>query len=155
MSDSRVGVRLSIKLGTSNYGSLGIEVYEERDVTNLSTSTQTRAAILQRLTEEIEEWKKQQTTDTPNKINQPPHDASGPAQTDLTLMDALDRLNWRDTKTKNGWWARLDELPADVRATFANRFINNTTKTLHLGGYNYSRFGDENDMIGRFAAKAK
>jgi hypothetical protein len=130
-----------------------VEFSEERDVDNLSTCEQTRRAILERLTVEVADWKHQQQP--PKKTDQPPHDSSGSAQSDQTIMDALDRLNWRETKTKNGWWARLDELPVNVRAAFASRFINSTTKTLHLGGYNYSRFGDGNDMIGRFANKAK
>lgn len=97
-----------------------------------------------------------------NKIGDIPP-ASGPAKPETgsvanvnedRLITVLDRVRWTQNKNRTGWWARLEEIPLPERAAFLNLFNSTGKKTVMLDGYSYSRFGDANDLVGRFPAKA-
>jgi hypothetical protein len=75
------------------------------------------------------------------------------AVTDDQLIAQLPQLPWRENSKGNGHHCRLEDLALPFRAVLLNKFLNNPRKTLRLGDYNYSRFGDANDMLGRFPAK--
>ena len=176
MPDPRVGVRLSVKLSTGNYGSVGLEFSEERDVSTLSTEKQTRLAILERLTQECEDWKKgiENPKPTPKLVQGPDRrdfvtspDAKPPpipqpepidkrsvaGVTEQDLEGELDQLHWMENKNRTGWFAPIEELSFTVKAALVNRFNAATGKSVRIGGYNYTRFGEDNGLIGKFAAK--
>ena len=61
MPDPHVGAKRTVKLSTGNYGSEGLEVWGEEDVSSLSTREQTREAIVRKLEMEIEDFKAKHT----------------------------------------------------------------------------------------------
>ena len=61
MPDPHVGAKRTVKLGTGNYGSEGLEVWGEEDVSSLSTREQTQDAIIRRLDMKIEAFKAKHT----------------------------------------------------------------------------------------------
>jgi hypothetical protein len=175
MGDPRVGVRLSVKVSTGNYGSVGLELSEERDLSDLGTAGQTRAAILERLTGEMAEWKQKQNV--PNTQNVPtaakipdapkpssqittqpsiPQPGSVASINSLQLSDELDRAAWRENSNGKGWHVKFDDLPQPIRAKLAGKLLNEVDKSgyLHLNGFVYKRFGDEGRMLARYATKA-
>jgi len=61
LPDPHVGAKRTVKLGTGNYGSEGLEVWGEEDVSSLSTREQTQDAIIRRLDMKIEAFKAKHT----------------------------------------------------------------------------------------------
>jgi hypothetical protein len=182
--DPRVGVRVSVKVSTGNYGSVGLELSEERDVSGVADEKQTRQAILRRLEMELEAFKAQHT-ELPKPIPTPlptvpaftlptvPKPALTPvtpqahtpvsteitiepgsvaAVTDQNIEDELNKLDWIDNSKRSGWFAPLEEIPLTVRAALVNKFLKATGKSVRIGGHNYTRFGEDNGLIGKFKA---
>jgi hypothetical protein len=184
MGDPRVGVRLSVKVSTGNYGSVGLELSEERDLSDLGTAGQTRAAILERLTGEMAEWKQKQNAPKPaptpvgqstakpimknlapspqpvtsssKEVLATPQSGSLASINSLQLSDELDRAAWRENSNGKGWHVKFDDLPQPIRAKLAGKLLNEVDKSgyLHLNGFVYKRFGDEGRMLARYATKA-
>jgi hypothetical protein len=67
-------------------------------------------------------------------------------------MDELNKLDWIDNSKRTGWFAPLEEIPLTVRAALVNKFLKATGKSVRIGGHNYTRFGEDNGLIGKFKA---
>jgi len=183
----RVGAKLTMKLGTSNYGSVGLELWQECDVSGLSTAEQIQDAIVRRLEMKIEDFKAKHpgknelpkpaptplptvpaftlpavpkpapTPVTPQvhvpvSTEIPTEPGSVAAVTDQNIMDELNKLDWIDNSKRTGWFAPLEEIPLTVRAALVNKFLKATGKSVRIGGHNYTRFGEDNGLIGKFKA---
>jgi len=151
---------------------------EERDVSGLSTELQTRQAILLRLEDELEAWRKQHAlrvtatetasstalpTPVPTQARTPvspqpiapskPEAGSVTSITDQELAEQLSKLDWQDNRKGEGWHTWLESLPMPYRAALIIRFNNCSFRSLRIGNFNYTRFGDANEMLGKFTVK--
>lgn len=102
----------------------------------------------------------------PTPLSPPPQpeSSSGPvvgepgslaAMTDETVAAELDKLPWRINKSKAGGWnVRWDDIPQLIRAKLATKFSElKGTQYVKLAAYSYRRFGDQAEMLARYAIK--
>jgi hypothetical protein len=85
-----------------------------------------------------------------------PEDGSLEAISDEMLAAELEKLPWRPNKSgKEGWNVRWDDLPQRFRAKVGIKLNEaNGKRYVILGGYSYRRYGDQNEWLARYAAKA-
>lgn len=95
------------------------------------------------------------------KRKSPPTDApkSTPgtvsAVTDQIIIEELENIDWIDNSKRTGWFASLEEIPFPIRAALMNKFLAASNKSVRIGDFNYTRFGDKNNLIGKFPAVKK
>ena len=68
-------------------------------------------------------------------------------------MAELDKLPWKPNRKGDGSNTYLANLPQPYRAVLAVGFQESPFKSLRLGDWNFTRFGDQMELLGRFPIK--
>jgi hypothetical protein len=91
-------------------------------------------------------------------VPEKPEVGSLAAITDEQLASELEKQPWQLNKNQKGWHLRWEDLPIQFRAKLATKFteLQGASRYVKLGGYNYSRYGDESEWLARYGStKAK
>jgi len=75
--------------------------------------------------------------------------------TEQMIEAELDQVNWIDNSKRTGWFTPLIEIPDPIRDALINKFLANQGKSVRIGGYNYTRFGEDSGLLGKFPIKER
>ena len=73
--------------------------------------------------------------------------------TEQMIEAELDQVNWIDNSKRTGWFAPLIEIPQPIRDALINKFLANQGNSVKIRGYAYTRFGNDQRLIGKFPIK--
>ena len=169
MPAPRIHVTVGLTLPAGSYASRRIDLTVERDVGS-DYMVDVHALRLE-LEKELDDWKSQHAQNAQTTSNaQFARNVSGTVHTPVStkiltdqgtiasvteqMIEAeLDQVNWIDNSKRTGWFAPLIEIPQPIRDALINKFLANQGKSVRIGGYNYTRFGEDSGLLGKFPIK--